>query len=262
MVTARSVTVDFVTKSDLPACLSTVGVYDACYVAASAGYLKLIERIWDEIEYKNLVSDGAALSNTQRDRRLWLLDTQGFYDAETAEIRLATGRIISVYISSQRVWCNGTACDLEFLRPLSDSLPQQQVVSIGDAKRQAMFSGQLRANLATMDTLNQEILIRRMLSLVAEGTVLVIHLCKSSEIEISLRAITEPLAPFEVANNRIATRISYDFSGLDLKKAQDILLQIAGEIWRIIISCNNQEVGDMLRSLVAEFAMPGPIIID
>lgn len=262
MITTRSVTVDFVKKSDLPACLSTIGVYDACYVAASAGYLKLIERIWDEIAHKNLVSDGAALSNSQRDRRLWLLDTQGFYDGETAEIRLATGRVITVSISAQRVWCSGTACDLEFLMPLTDPLPQKQVVRVGDTKSKAMFSGRLRANLATMDALNQEILIRRMLSLVAEGTVLVIHLCKSSEIEISLRAITEPLAPFEVNNNRIATRISYDFAGLDSKTAQDLLLQIAGDIWRIIISCNNQEIGDMLRSLVAEFAMPGPIMID
>lgn len=262
MITTRSVTVDFVKKSDLPACLSTIGVYDACYVAASAGYLKLIERIWDEIEHKNLVSDGAALSNTQRDRRLWLLDTQGFYDAETAEIRLATGRVISVNISSQRVWCSGTACDLEFLMPLPDPLPQKQIVRVGDTKRKAMFSGRLRANLATMDVLDQEILIRRMLSLVAEGTVLVVHLCKLPEIETALRAITAPLSLFEVKNERIATKISYDFASLSSREAQEILLQIAGEIWSIILSCQNQEVGDMLRSLVAEFAMPGPVIIN
>jgi hypothetical protein len=261
MITTRSVTVDIVKKSDLPACLSTIGVYDACYVAASEGYLKLIERIWDEIEHKNLVSDGAALSNSQRDRRLWLLDTQGFYDAETAEIRLATGRVVTVNISSQRIWCSGTACDLEYLTPLSDPLPKPQVVSVNHNKRKAVFSGRLRANLAEMNALDQEILIRRMLTLVTEGIVLVVHLSKSPEMATALHNIIEPLSPFEVINDRIATRISYDYSSIDLNEATDLLLQIASELWTVIFLCKNQEVSDMLRSLVAEFAMPGPIII-
>jgi hypothetical protein len=100
-----------------------------------------------------------------------------------------------------------------------------------------------------------------MLTLVTEGIVLVVHLSKSPEIATALHNIIEPLSPFEIINDSIATRISYDFSSIDLNVVQDLLLQVAGEIWTVIFLFKNQEISDMLRSLVAEFAMPGPVII-
>lgn len=116
MFTTRNLSFDAVRHASHAASVSTVGVYDARYLCANDLYLSLIERVWPELDGKPLVGKGAAISNPERDRRLWLLDTKGFYDCEPAHLISATDRIIEVKISAQRVWLSGEACDLEYFR--------------------------------------------------------------------------------------------------------------------------------------------------
>lgn len=261
MFSTRSLTTDLVRACNIPACLSTIGLFDSRYVATNDGYLKLIERVWSEIENRNLVTEGSAISDSHRDRRLWLLDTQGFYDAESADIRSATGRLVPVKISSQRVWCSGTACDLEFFEPAFSLRLDKPVVPAGDTDRKATFSARLKKSLNKMSLLDKEILVRRILFLVAEGLVLAANISQSNEIQAALHAIIERISPFCVKNAAISTNVSYDFSPLDYEETADLLLNIAGEIWLVIVFCNNQEVGDMLKSLVGEYTVPKPLII-
>lgn len=256
MFTTHSLTIDIVQRSVIPACLSTVGLYDSSYVTTNESYLKLIERVWAEIEHKNLVSDGSAVSNPQRDRRLWLLDTQGFYDAEPAQIRIATGRFVTVEISAQRVWCSGTACDLEFFSPLSVPEREPPVIRVGDAAKKAEFSGRLRQSVPAMNTLDREILMRRMLSLTAEGTLLAARLCDSADVRASLQMIVDRLASFQVENEMIATKVSFDFNRIGSDSVEDILLHVAGEIWSLIVNCSSIETADMLKNLVAGYSVP------
>ncbi len=102
----------------VPVVLSTIGVFDARYLRASPAFLALIGRSWEEIASGRLVGQGAAMSNPARDRRLMLLDLEGGYLAERAELRHASGRLVETVITAQRLWIDGTAMDLEIFQPL------------------------------------------------------------------------------------------------------------------------------------------------
>lgn len=262
MFSTRSLTIDLVRQSTTPTCLSTIGGHDSRYVAANDGYLQMIERVWPEIEHKGLVSNGSAISNPQRDRRLWLLDAQGYYDSETAEIRIATGRIITVQISSQRVWCSGTACDVEFFRPLASAqLAASGVVRNTPSSRKALFKPSIGQNLKTMAPIDKRILVSRILSLAAEGAILAGQISKCETIQERLSNTVDMLDMFRVLDRASQTRIGFDFSDLDYASLEDVLLQFTGEIWTIILCCDEPEVAEMLRYLVAEYTRPKPLMV-
>lgn len=262
MFSTRSLMTDLVRQSEVPACLSTIGVYDSRYVAANDRYLQMIERIWPEIEQKELVSNGAAISSAQRDRRLWLLDTKGYYDSETAEIRVASGRVITVTVSSQRVWCSGTACDVEFFQPpASATVAAHATMRDLQPSRKALFKPSIVKNLKVMALIDKRILVSRILSLAAEGAVLARQLSSSNDIRDRLSNIIDGLASFRVVNDASHTKIGFDFSDLDYASLEDLLLQFAGEIWMIIIFCNEPDVAEMLKYLVAQYTMPRPLMV-
>ncbi|SIR46741.1 hypothetical protein SAMN05880592_1232 [Bosea sp. TND4EK4] len=263
MFSTRSLTAKLVKTLDVPACLSTIGPSEACYVAANDGYLKMVERIWAELENRNLVTSGSAISSPQRDRRLWLLETRGFYDTETAEIRTAMGRALTVKISSQRVWCSGTACDLEFFTPAPSLQADPPPVAVRDATQKAAFSARVRKNLEVMRPLERDILIRRMLSLTAEGLALAARLseaAEAAEVMTTLETITQRLHPFRAAARKRPN--GFDFDGLNPEAAQELLLQLAGEIWLVIVFCDDRQISDLLRTLVEGYTVPKPVLLN
>ncbi len=259
MFSTRSLTARLVKTLDVPACLSTIGPADSRYVAANDGYLRMVERIWAELENKDLVTSGSAISGPQRDRRLWLLETQGFYDTETAEIRTATGRALIVKISSQRVWCSGTACDLEFFTPAPSLQADPPSVALSHTTQKAAFSARVRRNLEAMRPLERDILIRRMLSLTAEGVALAARLSQPAEVAEALEVMTQRLRPFRISAEHGPK--GFDFDGLAPDTAQELLLQLAGEIWLVIVFCDNREISDLLRTLVEGYTVPKPVLL-
>lgn len=262
MFSTRSLMIDLVRQSNIPACLSTIGVHDSRYVSANDRYLQMIERIWPEIENKDLVSNGSAIDNPQRDRRLWLLDAQGYYDSETAEIRVATGRIISVQISSQRVWCSGTACDVEFFRPLaSANLAAPGAIRNPQSSKKALLQPSIGQNLKMMALVDKRILVSRILSLAAEGAILASQMSKSENTKERLLNTVDVLENFRILDRASQTRIGFDFSDLDYCLLEDLLLQFTGEIWMIILCCKEPDVAEMLRYLVAEYTRPKPLVV-
>lgn len=259
MFSTRSLTTKMVHGLDVPACLSSTGSAEARYLAVNDGYLQLVERIWPELENKTLVSAGAVVSGSPRDRRRWLLQTQGFYDAETASIRTATGRLLTIKISAQRIWCSGEACDLEYLTPAPVLNVPSPTVGICETTQKAMFSPRVRRNLEAMRPLEGEILIRRMLTLTADGLAVAANLAQSPEVSIALEEIAERTRPYRIPSEISAQ--SFDFGRLSADDASDLLLQLAGEIWLVIVFCQDPQVSEMLRSLVEGYTVPKPVLM-
>jgi hypothetical protein len=263
MFSTRSLTADLVQLADVPACLSTAGADGSHYLAANAGYLRLVERVWNELQNKDLLAAGTALSSSQRDRRLWLLETNGYYDAEPAEVRSATGRIVNVEISSQRVWCSGVACDLEYFMPLSAPKPRDDVAGSGSAApRRAAFTPRFSGSLRTMSLLDRRIMIGRIMSLAAEGAVLARNLADTPETGETLTTLVQRLTAFQVANRASPTTVGFDFSDLDYEEIEDLLLRFTGDIWSLIMAGGDRVIADTLRCLVAKYTMPRPVLVD
>ena len=103
----------------VPVCISTNGLFDARYLRASPAYLTMIGRSWEEIASTMLVGAGAAIGGPARDRRCFLLSTQGGYNAERATIRHASGALIETMITAQRVRLGGENVDIEIFHPLT-----------------------------------------------------------------------------------------------------------------------------------------------
>ncbi len=262
MFSTRTLTAELVQLADVPACLSTAGLNGSRYVAVNASYLRLIERVWPEIQSKELLAAGSAVNSAQRDRRLWMLDNNGYYDAEPAEVRAATGRIIPVEISSQRVWCSGVACDLEYLMPLPPEKPHGAGSGVSEtASRRASFTPRFSASLKSMSLLDRQILVGRILSLAAEGAVLATRLAEPQETGRTLAAIVEHLSVYQVVNHARPTQIGFDFSDLEYHQLEDLLLRVAGEIWRLVMACEDREIVEMLRCLIVEYTMPKPVVV-
>lgn len=262
MFSTRTLTADLVQLADVPACLSTAGVSGSRYVSVNAGYLRLIERVWPEIEGKELLAAGSALSSAQRDRRQWMLETNGHYDAEPAEVRSATGRIIPVEISSQRVWCSGVACDLEYFMPAPpERAPLSGAGPSVTSSRRACFTPRFSDSLTSMSGLNRHILLGRILSLAAEGAILARQLARHPDTTATLTTIAERLSAFQVANRASPTGIGFDFTDLESEQLEDLLLQVAGEIWLLILTCGEHDIVEALRCLVAKYTMPRPVLV-
>lgn len=263
MFATRTVTADLVHFADVPACLSTAGPEGSRYVAANAGYLKLIERLWPEIQHKELLAAGSALGSAERDRRLWMLETNGSYDSEPAEVRAATGRIIPVEISSQRVWCSGMACDLEYFMPVPPARPRDAGCgSGGTTVRRASFTPRFGASLRSMDLLERRILIGRILSLAARAAVLAKHLDGALDTGPALTAIWACLGPYQVIDPASPIGIGFDFADLDYQQLENLLLQVAGEIWFLIMASEDRQITETLRCLIKQYTMPRPVLVN
>jgi hypothetical protein len=263
MVSTRTLTADLVQLAETPACLSTAGLTGSQYLAANAGYLRLIERVWPEIENKELLAAGSALGSPERDRRQWMLETNGYFDAEPAEVRSATGRIIAVEISSQRVWCSGVACDLEYFMPLPPAKPCAAGFGASvTSSRRASFTPRFSGSLKSMSVLDRHIMIGRILSLAAEGAILARQLARQPETKETLSTIIERLSAYQVVNRASPTQIGFDFSDLAYEQLEELLLQVAGDIWLLIVACSDGDIVEMLRLLVVKYTVPRPVLVD
>lgn len=262
MFSTRTLTADLVQLADVPACLSTAGSNGSQYVAANAGYLRLIERVWPEIQHRELLAAGSAVSSEQRDRRMWMLETNGYYDAEPAEVRAATGRIIAVEISSQRVWCSGVACDLEYFMPLPPTRPRDACSGFSVASSQrASFTPRFGASLRSMSLLDKGIMIGRILSLAARGVVLAGHLAGSRDLCQALTTIGQRLSAYEVVDPASPTGIGFDFADLEFDQLENLLLQVAGDLWRLIMTSEDRDIVETLRGLIVPYTMPRPVVV-
>jgi hypothetical protein len=263
MFSTRNLTADLVQLADVPACLSTAGPDGSHYLAANPGYLRLVERVWPEIQNKDLLAAGTALRSSERDRRLWLLETNGYYDAEVAEVRSATGRIVNVEISSQRVWCSGVACDLEYFMPQSGvRLHDAELGLRAAAQKRAAFTPRFSGSLCTMSLLDKRIVIGRIMSLAAEGAVMARNLAETPETADTLTAMVRRLTAFQVANRASPTTVGFDFSDLEYDEIEDLLLRFTGDIWSLIMASEDRDIVDTLRCLVAKYTMPRPVIVN
>lgn len=262
MFSTRTLTADLVQLADVPACLSTAGPEGSRYVAANAGYLQLIERIWTEIQHKELLEAGSAVGGMERDRRLWMLEAKGFYDSEPAVVRAATGRIVPVEISSQRVWCSGVACDLEYFMPLPPARPRDAGRAHGKTTApRAVLTPRFSAHLRSTKLVDRQILVGRILSLAARGAVLAKHLDGVAENDPALAAIWEYLSAYQVVDPASPIGIGFDFADLEYDELENLLLQVAGEIWLVIMASGDRHIAETLRDLIKPYTTPRPVLV-
>ncbi|KPF66285.1 hypothetical protein IP69_15600 [Bosea sp. AAP35] len=262
MFSTRTLTAELVQLADVPACLSTAGSDGSRYVAVNAGYLRLIERVWPEIHQKELLAAGSAVSSAQRDRRLGMLETNGYYDSEPAEVRAATGRIIAVEICSQRVWCSGVACDLEYFMPLPPAKPHDAGCGSSEApSRRASFTPRFSASLRSMNLLDKRIVIGRILSVAARGAVLASHLAGPRDIARALTTIGARLSAYQVVDSASPTQIAFDFADLEYDQLENLLLQVAGDLWLLIMASEDRDIVETLRCLIGPYTVPRPVVV-
>lgn len=260
MFDTKSLCLNLVERADVATALSTSGVYDARYLGANDAYLTLVERIWDELDGQSLIAKGSAISDAARDRRLWLLDRYGFYDCEQAVIGTASGRQIAVEISAQRIWCSGLACDLEFFRPLGPVPDASKAAAIAGAAPRASFLPELQASLRALSAFNRAILLRRMLTAVAEGGILVARVNPNPSIGRYSDELRRRLTPY-LCPDRTGSDTKFDFSALDEAATERHLLELAGEIWSLIRFAKDPEIAGMLERLVAPYTRPASLVV-
>ena len=99
--------------------ISTIGKNSSRYVRVNKAYLDLVGKSWDEIRGHEMVSSGLAIGNEARERRLSLLDTEGGYSGERAEIRNARGEAVPILISARRLKLAGKYYDFEVITDAS-----------------------------------------------------------------------------------------------------------------------------------------------
>lgn len=262
MFDTKSLCLRLVDRSEVATVLSTTGLYDARYLAANSAYLALVERIWEELDGQSLVGKGSARSDGDRDRRLWLLDRHGFYDCEEAVIDTASGRQVAVEISAQRIRCSGLSCDLEFLRPIGRYLEATGAAGMSGtvSNPRASFLPELQTNLERLSDFNRTILLRRMLTAVAEGGMLIAKVNQNPTIERYSDALRSRMARY-VAAGRPGYETKFDFSALDAAAAEQYLLEMAGEIWSLIHFAKDPETAGMLERLVAPYTQPASLVV-
>lgn len=258
MFNTKSLCVAVVERSDVATALTSSGLYDPRYLAANNGYLSLTERVWGELDGKSPISAGAAISDEDRDRRLWRLDRHGFYDCEQAVIGAASGRRVPVEISAQRVWCSGVACDLEFFRPLAP--PRSETTPDAQRGPRAKFLPDLQANFRKLSPFDRTILMRRMLTAVAEGGLLIARVDPNPAIAGYSAELRSRLSPY-VVPGRGENAVKLDFSALDEAVAERHLLELAAEIWRLIRFAKDSETAEMLQRLVAPYTVPASPVV-
>jgi PAS domain-containing protein len=101
--------------------ISTIGKNSSRYVRVNNAYLELVGKTWEEIRGHEMVSAGLVIGNDARERRLAMLDQQGGYSGERAEIRNARGEIVPILISARRLKLAGALYDFEVITDASQN---------------------------------------------------------------------------------------------------------------------------------------------
>lgn len=101
--------------------ISTIGKNSSRYVRVNNAYLELVGKTWEEIRGHEMVSAGLVIGNDARERRLAMLDQQGGYSGERAEIRNASGEIVPILISARRLKLAGALYDFEVITDASQN---------------------------------------------------------------------------------------------------------------------------------------------
>lgn len=262
MFDTKTLCLDLVHRAAVATSLSTSGHSDARYLAVNKAYLALAERVWDELKGECLIAKGSAISTPERDRRLALLERQGYYDRERAVIGVGSGRRIEVEISAQRIWCSGLACDLEYFRqvvPGAADISGPAAISL--ATPRTSFLPEVAENLAHLSPLDRAILLRRMLTAVAEGAVMVGQVRPNRAVWQYSEALRERLAPYICVVNSTDRKTHFDFSRLADASVQTCLLELADELWSLIHFIRDPVIVDMLRSLVVPYTTPAPLLV-
>ncbi|RYC10682.1 PAS domain-containing protein [Ciceribacter ferrooxidans] len=103
--------------------VSTTGYQSSRFVSVNQSYLDLTGRSWADLNGCEMLASGVAVDSPGRKRRLELLEQQGGYNSETAEIRGVDGRVLPVLISGKRLLVAGEAYDLEAICALHRNAP-------------------------------------------------------------------------------------------------------------------------------------------
>ena len=262
MFSTRNLSIDLLKQSKLPACLSTLSKPVSRYVSVNDAYLHLVERVWPEIEGNELLGKGAAIASPERDKRLWRLENKGFYDAEPAEIINATGKLLSVKICAQRLWCSGEACNLEFFHyELTSDIRLFTSFDSPRIGKPARFKHSIERQFSGMSVTEKEILMRRMLSLVVEGAVIAGKILNDEIVSAYSKELLERYRDFSTKKISKKTKIDFDFSSLTLDLFERHLLETAGEIWSLAVNCKNAAVVAELKSLIADYSLPKIMVV-
>lgn len=103
--------------------VSTTGYQSSRFMSVNQSYLDLTGRSWADLSGREMLASGVAVDSPGRKRRLELLQQQGGYDSETAEIRRGDGKTLPVVISAKRLLVAGEAYDLEAIFALHRNAP-------------------------------------------------------------------------------------------------------------------------------------------
>lgn len=101
-------------------CVSTLGGTRSRYIRVNQAYLDLVGRTWEEIQGSEMLSTGIVTDGEARGRRLDLLDREGGYVGEHADVITASGDRIRVTISARRISIAGQLFDFEIMVPVQE----------------------------------------------------------------------------------------------------------------------------------------------
>ncbi|WP_159952571.1 PAS domain-containing protein [Rhizobium sp. 18065] len=101
--------------------ISTIGQNTSRYITVNKAYLDLVGHSWDNIRGHEMVASGVVEGSESRVHRLMLLDRDGGYEGQIADIRNAAGEIVPVQISARRLFIAGQFYDFEVLTRVAEA---------------------------------------------------------------------------------------------------------------------------------------------
>ncbi|EHS53997.1 hypothetical protein PDO_0886 [Rhizobium sp. PDO1-076] len=101
--------------------ISTIGQNTSRYIRVNKAYLDLVGHSWDNIRGHEMVASGVVVGSEARAHRLMLLDCDGGYEGQIADIRNAAGEIVPVQISARRLFLAGQFYDFEVLTRMAEA---------------------------------------------------------------------------------------------------------------------------------------------
>lgn len=101
--------------------ISTIGQNTSRYIRVNKAYLDLVGHGWENIRGHEMVASGVVVGSEKRAYRLMLLDRDGGYDGQIAEIRNASGETVPVSISARRLFVAGQFYDFEVLTRVAEA---------------------------------------------------------------------------------------------------------------------------------------------
>lgn len=101
--------------------ISTIGQNTSRYIRVNQAYLDLVGSNWDQIRGHEMVASGIVSCSEARAYRLMLLDRDGGYTGQLADIRNAAGESVSVSISARRLFVAGQFYDFEVLTRVAEA---------------------------------------------------------------------------------------------------------------------------------------------